>query len=151
MAQRERDPLKGFKFRMEIEGVEVAGFKEITGIETKIGVIDYAEGDDVNQKVRKLTGRQNYTNVVFKRGIVTDGAPLWEWYNSVSDYGREFERKAVTIAVIADDSSDADKKIYTFIEAWPCRYKGPSLDALVDAVAVEEIEFAYEKLEVETA
>ena len=147
MSDERRDPFVGFNFRMEIDGVEVAGFKEISGIETKTQVIEYSDGDDSNFSVRKRPGRTNYTNVVFKRGI-SEGIDLWEWYEEVIDLEREFERKEIAIHLL-NDSSDEPEKTYTFFEAWPCRYKGATLNATDDAVALEEVEFAFEKLEIE--
>jgi len=147
MSDERRDPFTGFNFRMEIDGVEVAGFKEISGIETKTQVIEYSDGDEANFSVRKRPGRTNYTNVVFKRGI-SEGIDLWEWYQEVIDQDREMERKEIAIHLL-DDSSDTPEKTYTFFEAWPCRYKGATLNAGDDQVALEEIEFAFEKLEIE--
>lgn len=145
MADERRDPFAGYNFRLEIDGVEVAGFKEFNGAETKTQVIEYADGDDVNGSVRKRPGRTNYTNVVFKRGI-SEGEELWEWYLTIIDQEREIERKEVALHLLADDGSP--QKTYTFFEAWPCRYKTATLNATEDQVAMEEVEFAFEKLEV---
>jgi len=140
------DPFAGFNFRMEIDGIEVAGFKEITGGEVKTAVIDYAEGDDVNYTVRKIPGRTNYTNITFKKGIV-EGIDLWEWCNSIVDWEREIERKDITIQLL--DNSGEPQKTYNLFSCWPCRYKGPDLNATDDVLAIEEVEFAFEKLEIE--
>lgn len=141
-----RDPYAGFNFRMEIDGVEVAGFKEITGIEMSTEVIDYSEGDDQNYTVRKIPGNTNYTNITFKRGIV-EGTDLWEWCDTINDHAREIERKSVTINLL--DNEGEPQKTYTLYEAWPCRYKTADLDATADELALEEIEFVYEDFEVE--
>jgi hypothetical protein len=45
MADERRDPFVGFNFRMEIDGVEVAGFKELAGI---------ADGKRINECVKTL-------------------------------------------------------------------------------------------------
>ena len=94
-----RDPYAGFNFRMEIDGVEVAGFKEISGLEMETTVIEYAEGDDENSWIKKIPGRTNFGEVTCKRGIV-EGNELWEWCESVNDYPRELERKSVTINLV---------------------------------------------------
>jgi len=143
---REEDPFVGYDFRLEIDGVEVAGFKEVNGAETKTAVIEYAEGDGPNGTIRKLPGRTNYTNVVLKRGI-SGGIDLWEWYKEVIDAEREYERKEIALHLL-DDGGDP-QKTYTFSEAWPCRYKIDAVDAMADKLAIEEIEFAFEALEIE--
>lgn len=146
MADERRDPFSGFNFRMEIDGVEVAGFKEISGIESKTQVIEYSDGDDVNYTVRKIPGRTNYSNLIMKRGI-SDGIDLWDWYGSVVDQEREIERKTVTINLL--DDSGEPQKVYNFYEVWPCRYKGPDLNATDDLLSIEEVEFVFEKVEIE--
>jgi len=141
-----RDPYAGFNFRMEIDGVEVAGFKEVSGLEMTTEVIEYAEGDGQNSRIRKIPGRTNFGNITFKRGIV-EGVDLWEWCKTVRDYPREIERKSVTINLL--DNSGEPQKTYTLLEAWPIRYTVDGFDATSDDLAMEEIEFAYENLDIE--
>jgi phage tail-like protein len=141
-----RDPYAGFNFRMEIDGIEVAGFKEISGGEMTTAVIEYADGDDQNYTVRKIPGRTNYSNITFKRGI-SEGVELWEWCETISDWERTIERKDVTIQLL--DNTGESQKTYNLFSCWPCRYKGPDLNAGDDSLAIEEIEFAFEKLAIE--
>lgn len=121
-----RDPYAGFNFRMEIDGVEVAGFKEISGLEMTTEVIEYAEGDEDNAWVHKIPGRTNFSNITCKRGIV-EGTDLWEWCETINDYPREIERKSVTINLLDNDGEP--QKTYTLYETWPCRYSVDGFDA----------------------
>lgn len=146
MADERRDPFVGFNFRMEIDGVEVAGFKELAGIESKTQVIEYSDGDDANYTVRKQPGRTNYSNLIAKRGI-SEGTEIMEWYQSIIDQEREVERKDITINLL--DDAGEPQKTYNFFECWPCRYKGADMNATDDQLALEEIEFVFEKLEIE--
>jgi phage tail-like protein len=141
-----RDPYAGFNFRMEIDGVEVAGFKEISGLEMNTQVIEYAEGDEDNAWIHKIPGRTNFSNIVCKRGIV-EGTDLWEWCDTINDYPREIERKSVTINLL--DNEGEPQKTYTLFECWPCKYNVDSLDAMSDNLAIETIEFVYENMEIE--
>ena len=104
-----RDPYAGFNFRMEIDGIEVAGFKEISGGEMTTAVIEYADGDDQNYTVRKIPGRTNYSNITFKRGI-SEGVELWEWCETISDWERTIERKDVTIQLL-DNTGESQKNL----------------------------------------
>jgi phage tail-like protein len=141
-----RDPYAGFNFRMEIDGVEVAGFKEIKGLGMTTEVINYAEGDEQNAALKKIPGRTQFTNAIFKRGIA-EGVDLWEWCTSVNDYPREIERKSITINLL--DNEGEPQKTYTLLEAWPCRYSIDDFNAGGHELAMEEIEFVYESLEIE--
>ena len=146
MADERRDPFAGYNFRLEIDGVEVAGFKEINGAETKTKVIEYSDGEGPNNGIIKRPGRTSYTNIIFKRGV-SEGEELWEWYQEVIADARDFERKEIAIHLLDDDGEP--QKTYTCTEAWPCGYKIASLSATDDQVAVEEIEFAFEALTIE--
>lgn len=141
-----RDPYAGFNFRMEIDGIEVAGFKEISGLEMETQVIEYAEGDDINTKMKLIPGRTKFGEVTCKRGVV-EGVELWEWCSSINDYPREIERKSVTINLL--DNEGEPQKTYTLFEAWPKKYATGTLDAGSDDLAMEEIVFVFENLEIE--
>ncbi len=71
MPQR-NDPLETYNFIVEIDGVTVAGFKELSGIESRIEVVEYREGGESYLPVRKLPGKVTYQNLVLKTGITQD-------------------------------------------------------------------------------
>ena len=39
------DPLRNFRFRLEIDGIQHAGFSECSGFDVTIDPIDYREGN----------------------------------------------------------------------------------------------------------
>ena len=49
------DPLRNFRYRLEIDGIAQAGFSEVAIGETMTDAVDYREGTDA-PNVRKLTG-----------------------------------------------------------------------------------------------
>lgn len=128
------------KFRIEIEGVTQGAFMACDGLEARIDVVDFHDGDDL--LARKRPGRTRYANVVLRRGM-TFNVELWNWFKTVAD-GR-VERKAGSIIVCGDDASELFR--YNFFEAWPCRWKSLELDAGTPGSLVEEIEIAVEKIE----
>jgi phage tail-like protein len=141
-----RDPYAGFNFRMEIDGIEVAGFKEISGLEMDTQVIEYAEGEDENSWIKLIPGRTKFGECTFKRGIA-EGNDLWEWCETINDYPREIERKSITMNLLDNDGEP--QKTYTLFEAWPKKYSTGTLDAGADDLAMEEITFVFENLEIE--
>ncbi|MBN2824207.1 MAG: phage tail protein [Campylobacterales bacterium] len=146
MADERRDPYVGFNFRMEIDGIEVAGFKEISALGMESEVIEYFEGDGINTTVKKQPGITNYSNITFKRGIA-EGTELYEWCATINDQSREVERKTVTINLL--DDSGEPRKTYTLYEAWPCAYRTSDLDGSASELAMEEVEFVLEYFEIE--
>ncbi len=135
------DPYGAFNFRVEIAGVDVAGFAEVSGLESETDIIEYRTGDEVGT-VRKLPGLSKYQNVTLKRGF-TDSRALWEWRKTVID--GQLERKSVSI-VLFNHSRDEVAR-WNLFEAWPSRWVGPEFNAMTNEVAIESIEICYERVE----
>jgi phage tail-like protein len=136
-----KDPLLGFNFGVEIDGVLVAGFSEVSGLQSEAEVQEYREGG-VNEYMHKRVGPVKYTgNLVLKRGI-SDKAGLWSWYADVAQ--GKIKRK--TVSVVLMDSSCEEKQRWNFQRAYPVKWTGPGLRAAAAEVAVETVELAHEGL-----
>ena len=55
--KRPDDPLRGFRFRVQIDGITKAGFREVSGLDASNDAVDYRDGDDPTH-LRKLAGLQ---------------------------------------------------------------------------------------------
>ena len=53
------DPYRNFRFRLEIDGLQTAGFSEVEALATTADVIEYREGPDPAH-LRKLSGLTKY-------------------------------------------------------------------------------------------
>jgi hypothetical protein len=80
--RREFDHIGNYNFKVEIEGVTVAAFQEVGGLEVTTEVVEFQDGDDIT--TRKRPGRTNYSNLVLKRGY-TASDELWEWMSKTID------------------------------------------------------------------
>ena len=138
--RRDHDHIGNFNFKVEIEGVTAAAFKNVEGLDSETEIVEYQDGDDII--LRKRPGRTKYSNVTLKRGYINT-TELWDWRKEVID--GKVSRKSGSIILCADDGSEVMR--YNFYEAWPCKWKGFSLDGKGTDVNVEEIELAVEKLE----
>ncbi|MEN8239543.1 MAG: phage tail protein [Actinomycetota bacterium] len=139
--RREFDHIGNFNFRVEIDGVGVAAFQEVSGLEVTTEVVEYQDGTDII--LRKRPGRTSYSNIVLKRGY-TATDDLWEWMRKTID--GSVERKAGSVILYGDDATSEIVR-YNFFEAWPCRWKGFVLDGKSVDVAIEELEIAVERIE----
>ena len=139
MATGERkDPLRNFRFRLEIEGIQQAGFSEVTVPDTTTDVVEYREGTEITT-VRKLPGLTKYGNLSLKWGT-TDSMDLYNWRKQIID--GNIQRK--NIAVIVVDEAGNDKARYEFVNAWPSKYDPSDLNATGNAVAIETLEIVHE-------
>lgn len=132
------DPIRNFRFRVEIEGITQAGFSECTGGESTIAPVDFRLGNDP-MHVRKLTGLTAYANVTLKWGV-TDSLDLYDWWKATRD--GQVVRKTVTIVV--QDESGADRATIEVLQAWPCKYDTSDLNAKGNEVLIEMLELANE-------
>jgi phage tail-like protein len=134
------DPYLGFNFGIEVDGIEVAGFSEVSGLAAETEVEDYREGG-VNYFVHKLPKSTRYGNLILKRGM-TSSLDLYNWYRDVA--AAKIEAKQVTVTLF--DSERSAVKTWTFQNAFPVKWNGPDLKADGNALAIESIEFVHQGL-----
>lgn len=136
------DPYYGFNFLVELDGITQASFRECSGLEATTEVIDHRQGGD-NVTVYKLPGKTTYTDITLKWGS-TDSTELWEWRRGVIE-GR-VERKNGSI-VVYDLANRNEVLRWNFVNAWPTKWEGPTLNALGNEVAVETLVLAHEGID----
>lgn len=140
------DPLRNFRYRLEIDSIAQAGFSEVAIAETTIDPVDYREGTDPPH-VRKLTGLTKYGNITLKWGLTIGGTALdlFKWHNDVSTGQVKDRRKKVVIVV--QDEAGADAARFVISEAWPVKYDPSDLNAKGNEVMIELLELANEGIE----
>jgi phage tail-like protein len=131
------DPYRGFRFRVEIDGIAVAHFSEVSGLQVETETEPYEEGG-VNDFVHQLPKRTKFQNITLKRGI-TDVDTLWQWHQDVV-IGK-FQRKNGSIILL--DEAGEDRWRWNFSNAFPVKWSGPDLRADSNTVAFETVELAH--------
>ena len=135
------NPYLSFRFRIEIEGLEVCSFNEVTGLAAETEVESFREGG-LNLHERQLAGPTKWpSKLVLKRGMA-DIEDLWKWYKDVRD-GR-IERK--TVSIVLQDSAGVEKRRWVFQKSCPVKWSGPTFKADTAEVAFESIELIHEGL-----
>ncbi|MDJ0747490.1 MAG: phage tail protein [Xenococcaceae cyanobacterium MO_167.B27] len=134
-----KDPLKAYNFLVEIEGINRAGFRECSGLDSAQDPIEYREGNEKYLTVRKLPGLVKYSNIVLKYGI-TDDQELWDWRTKAVE--GEVERKNGSIVLLDDQGQE--KMRWNFREGWLAKWTGASFNATGNEVAIETLEIAHE-------
>jgi phage tail-like protein len=139
--QRAADPLRGFKFKVQIDGITKAGFREVSGLDAGTDAVDYREGDEI--VIRKLAGLQKFSNITLKRGI-TDDQDIWKWRTMVMDGKIKDARKNGQIILLDDEGKEAAE--WTFTNGWPTKWTGPAFNATANEVAIDTLEITHEGL-----
>jgi phage tail-like protein len=136
-----KDPYLGFKFRVEIKGVEVAGFSEVSGLQLEIETEEYREGG-VNEYMHKLAGPARYpANLVLKRGLMSTTA-LWDWQQQIVQ-GRITRHNG---SIVLMNSAGEEKWRWNFKDAYPVKWNGPDLRGNTAEIALETLELVHRGL-----
>ena len=143
-------PFTAFNFVVEIEvpGVSPracnAAFSDCDGLEMTLEAKTIREGGNNNAQIR-LPGPVAYGTVTLKRGM-TASFDLWDWFNAVTRPGNGKLRATTTIVLLAADGQ-AERARYVLHRCLPVKLKAPALNAKDGAVAIEELQMAYEYLD----
>lgn len=140
------DPLRNFRYKLEIDGINQAGFSEVNIAETTIDVVDYREGDDAPFP-QKLSGLTKYGNITLKWGLTygAEALELFNWHKQVAAGQIRTQRKKV--AIIVQDETGTDRARFVVTEAWPVKYDPGDLNANGNEVLIELLELANEGIE----
>ena len=134
---RDTDPYAGFLFRVEIVGLQVGGFSQVSGLERQTETEDFREGG-VNNYTHKLATVTKYQNLTLRRGIA-DATELWRWHQDVVN--GKIQRRQVNI--VLTDHLGREKWRWVFSDAYPVKWSGSELNATTNEVFVESVEFAH--------
>ena len=150
MAVLRDQPYGNYNFLVDLgdgntEGPQ-AGFCEVHMPEAEVEIIEYRTGNARESGVTKLPGRARYGNVILKRGVI-GSLNLYQWWNEVRN-GNVNARRTVTIQLQNEDRTEI-VMTWKLLRAWPAKYTGPSLNGKGNDVAIETLELAFERLEVE--
>ena len=106
-------PYRNVRFRLSIDGINIAGFNQVTISESSADAIEYREGDHPPY-LGKQPGLIKYTNVVLKKGI-TQSQDLYKWFNDVKN-GKLERKKAI---IFLDDFAGKEVKKWVCTNCWP--------------------------------
>lgn len=145
MAER-IDPLRNFRFRLEIGNLKAADFAEVAIGEATVDVVDYRVGTDPPH-LRRLTGLSKYANIQLKSGATTgaNGLELFNWHKDVSTGQVKTSRKDV--AIVVQDEAGVDAARFVVSNAWPVKYDPSDLNAKGNEVLIELLELVHEGIE----
>jgi phage tail-like protein len=150
MATLRDRPYAQFNFLVDLgtgssEGPQ-AGFQECGEISMSVDVVEYRNGNEKENGVRKLTGLARYSDVTLKRGVI-GSLDLYNWLDDIRN-GDETAYRTVTVQLMNEDHTEV-VQAWKLLRARIVRHMSGSLDARRSDVAMEELTLAYERLEME--
>jgi phage tail-like protein len=142
-------PYGAYNFVVDFGGTEAptsaqGGFSDVSGLGTEITLMEYRQGNDVENRVRKVPGLHKAGDVTLKRGIMGLKS-FWDWINIVR---RDPEHKR-TVHIMLQDEQHNPVLAWKLINARPMKWTGPTLAAKGGSdVAIEELTFSAEGIDI---
>jgi phage tail-like protein len=137
-----QDPLRNMRYRLEIDGIDQAGFAEVAIGDLSNEPIEYREGDELTT-VRKLNGLTKYANITLKWGI-TDSMDLANWHQLVVDDATPLDDARRNVVIRIQNEAGDDKAAFEVTRAWPCKYDPTDLNGKGNEVAIDTLELCNE-------
>ncbi|MGB7341878.1 MAG: phage tail protein [Phototrophicaceae bacterium] len=142
------NPYTTFNFEVAISGILIAGFKEVTGLESAIKTEPYREGGQNAFQHQMIGGTEPSSNLVLKQGL-THELDLWRWYQYVHQKVDTSQRLPLRVPVIIFLNDRDGKKVRWWLirNATPIKWIGPTFNSEASggsAIAIETLEIAHQ-------
>ena len=149
-----RDPQVAFNYMIEIDGLALGMFTDVSGIKWSMQIDEIKEGG-VNNHQQHLLGRAKFDPLVLKRGFVANDGMLYDMLYQTFDPNIPITPRKIVHVVILKRGSNGGLaglvgtneigrlSFYNcFVEAW----EGPNFATTKNEIAVESITFRYDWL-----
>ena len=139
------DALANYTFSIEIGGVEIAQFQEVSGINSELDVIELKENTaDGKLVIHKAPGATKPPTLTLKRAKNSSKA-LWDWHQAMVLGNVSSGRKEGSIVLKSYDGTEVAR--YNFKGAWVSKLETGSLKAGANEVLTETATIVTEALE----
>lgn len=142
-------PFTAFNFSVEInrgtDGKPLvnAAFSECDGLEMSMEVKTIREGGANDRQIR-LNGPVSYGQLTLKRGM-TGNFDLWKWFHD--SIGEPRLRADADVVLLAADKTTEQVR-FRLERCVPVKMKAPALNAKDGQIAIEELQIAYETMQI---
>ncbi len=143
-------PYGAYNFLVEIgddppSNTPLGGFSDVSGLSTEITMMEYRQGNDKENRVRKISGMHKSGDVTLKRGVM-GLTNFWNWVEAT----RRSPLTARGVTITLNDEVGTPVMKWKLINARPMKWTGPTLAAKGGSdVAMEELVLVSEGFEVE--
>lgn len=139
------DSVRSRSFGIEIDGVNIAQFRDVQGISNKIAVIEIRENKPNGQQViRKVPGNSSSGDITLKRGTTADRS-LWNWFKEALDGNIQNARKNGSVTLY--DYQHGEVRRYNFTNGWCSALNISALSSPGNDIVIEECVISHEGIE----
>jgi phage tail-like protein len=148
----QEDPLKAFRYHIEIENFARFGFSKVSGLNGKTDVVKYREGGQ-NSTPQKSPGLTEFGDLTFERGVILAAGAgdrdIMNWYNQVFDVSAKTAastgkfRRDIDIVLFNKEGDEAGR--WRVLECWPSEHSPTGdLDAMSSNNVIEKMTITHE-------
>lgn len=139
------DALTTHIYQVEIDGIGLAQFQEISPITIERQVIEHrATLPGGKEVIKKLPGPVKYGDITLKRAM-TENQELYDWITEVVEGKVDAARRNGSI--VQYDTQYAEVNRWNFTNAWISKWEAPGHKANANEVAVESVTITVESIE----
>lgn len=136
------DSLASYLFEVQINGVEMAHFREVSGLSMDVKVIENeALAPGGKRIITKEPGPRKWGDVTLKRGQTTSNE-WWKWIGSIHPENLSPSRRDVTIKLY--NFAGAEVLKFDLLNCWPSKVSMGGLKAGGTEILVEECTLVHE-------
>lgn len=150
------DPIKVFRFKVQVDGFIRAGFSELSGVDRTVEVVNYREGG-MNDTVQKSPGLTTFPDITLRRGQIFGNVggnnDFYNWMAQVFILGTNGNAAVFrkNLEIVQVNHANAEVRRWRIVEAFPVGYKPFSdLNGQTNENSVEELRIAHEGWELIT-
>lgn len=146
------DPMKVFRYHVEILQFARMGFSKATGLSAQTDIVEYREGGQ-NATVQKSPGLTKFPNITLERGQIFAAGygdrDILNWFLQVFNVStkkaqspRAFRR---SIEIVQFDKEAVERYRWKVVQCWPTEIKPiGDLDAMQSSNSIESCVLAHE-------
>ncbi|HVL04222.1 MAG TPA: phage tail protein [Acidimicrobiales bacterium] len=132
-------------YKLEVDGVELAHFQELSGLTEEYDVVKYEFVDKDGRKgVSLQPGNYKPGEVTLKRGT-SDDMKLSDWFDLVAAGQAALARKNLKISML-DGALDKTVASFTLANAWPKKIEYSGVKSSGNEASIETVVIVYEEL-----
>lgn len=148
MAGSVKFPVPKFHFTVTIAGKQIP-FQEVTGLDQEFEFMEYRSGDEQELLKQKRAGLMKTGQISCKKGIFKGDEKVFDIFDSLySDKGSKYraESSGIDMMIVLHDEAGGDVITWNIVGAIPIKLSNGNLKADESAIAIEQIDFVFEKI-----
>ena len=132
-------PLPKYHFRVEWNE-HVLSFQEVSGLDAEPQPIQNERGDELQFSAIKMSGIQQFGNVILEKGIFLSENNFWDWFDQI----KSNTQRRLPLTISLTDENGTVSMVWKLDSAWPTKISGADGGLEGEQVSIERIEVAHE-------